>query len=413
MAATTESFNSILKRYTPYKLHFETLKKTNWFVDWVEKKTDWMGSTMEIPFQASAASSFQWGALTASNDISEGQYLMGTLTNSDLKELWGSFIINNKDLTRHGGNMEASYLKILPNLLNRFTEKMSEKVSITYFNDGAIDVATANGTAGGIITVQYPHRFELGEKVTIDDDDSSPVSGYVVAINVNTKQLHIQDARTGGANVDLSGYTVAQNAKIYTPGIADVPQSLKSILLPASAGGVASYFGYTKATYPALQALAVDGSGFTKATLLDDLYSAYYQVLDQGKGSLNKIMVMPLKFMQHISAGLENNKRYTMETKKVAYGMRHVSITGVDGVAEFIAIRDCDPSLVYILDKEGMCLAGNSFFKRDTDANGNDFTVIRNTTGKVNIVDTAFFAALVVQAPSHQGIVYNIPRTLA
>jgi hypothetical protein len=406
--ATTVTFNDMLKRYTPWQLHLETLKRHNWFVEWVPKKTDWYGGTMEIPFEAGQAASFSWGSLTADNDIAEDKLLMGTLTKTDLKELWGTMKFNNSDLRRHGGDMKRSYLQIMPQRLNRFSELMSQMVSVTYFGDGSIDKAIADGTAGGKIQVSYPHRFNIGQKVIVDDANSSEATGYIVGIDVNTKELHIQDARTGGSNVDLSGYTVAQGAAIYNPGTANVPQSLKSILLPNSAGGSANYFGYQKSLYPALQALSIDGSGFTTATLLDDLFSAYYEIMDQGKGSMDKILVIPLKWMQYIAAGLENNKRYTAETKKVGYGLRHVSITGPDGSAEFVAIRDCDVNTAFALDKSAIHLCGNSFFKRDKDANGNEFFVKRETTGLVNIVDTCFEAALVV-LPSHHGIIHSVP----
>lgn len=410
MAATTESFSAMLKRYQPFKLHMELLKRHNWFVNWVQKKQDFYGGTMEVPLEAGQAASFQWGALTASNDIGEDNFLMGTLTNSDLKELWGTMLFNEKDMRRHG-NMERSYLKILPNRLNRFTELMSQMVSVTFFGDGSIDQATADGESDGEITVNYPHRFSIGMKVRVDDDNSSAVTGYVTAIDVNTKKIKLQNARTSGSDVNLTGYTVAQNAKIYLPGESDIPSSLQNILLSASNGGGSSYYGFTKATYPALQALNIDGSSFTQATLLDDLYSAYYEALDQGKGSMKKIMVMPFKFLQYISAGLENNRRYTMETKNVSYGMRAVNIIGPDGEAEFIFIRDCDPTVSYILDKSAVYLCGNNFFRRHKDPNGNEFFTSRATTGYNYIVDTCFEAALAVM-PSHNAIVHSIPNPL-
>ena len=410
MTATNETFNTLLKRYTNFELHMETLKQHNWFINWVPKKQDWNGGTMEIPFEAAQAANFSWGALPADTDIGEDQFLMGTLTNADLKELWSTMKFSNKDLRRHG-DMKKSYLNIMPKRLDAMTALMSQMVSLTYFTDGAIDIASANGTSTGI-AVRVPHRFNIGQKIVVDDGDSASATGYITAININTGFLTIKDARTGGSAVDLSAYTTAQAAKIYNPGIADVPQSLKSILLPATDGGSTNYFGYEKALFPALQSKAIDGSGFEAASLLDDLYAAYYDVLEQGKGSLDKTMVMPLSFMKHISSGLENNKRYTAETKSVGFGMREVSVVGPDGMAKFVAIRDCDPNTVYMLDKKGICLAGNSFFKRDADANGNEFYVKRETTGKTNIVDTCFEAALVVQAPSHQGIVHSIPSIL-
>lgn len=407
--ATNESFNNILKRYTPYEMFYEELKRRNWFINTVKKKTDWFGGTMEIPLEGGEASSLSWGSLPATGDVAEGTYLLATLTNSDLKELWGTMKFHNKDLKRHS-NMKQSYLQLLPGRIKQFTDRMSERVSLTYFGDGSMAKATGNGAVGGTIAVDRPYLFTIGEKVVVKDDDTAAVSGYVTAIDRNTKVLKIETTRSGGAAVDLSLFTAAANAKIYLPNATtDGPKTLASILLSAANGGDSAYMGYTKSVYPVLQALNVDGSGFTATTLLQDLYEAYYEVLDQGAGSLNKKMVIPLSFMKHISSALELNRDFSVKDRTTAHGFRSVSLEGPDGVCDIIAIRDCAVDKAFILDMDSISLVGNSFFKRDVDANGNEFHVEREATGRVNYVDTAFEAALVVRGCSHQGIIHGIP----
>jgi hypothetical protein len=51
--------------------------------------------------------------------------------------------------------------------------------------DGSIAKATSDGQAGGTIIVDNPERFTIGEKVTVDDDNSSSADGYVTAIDIN------------------------------------------------------------------------------------------------------------------------------------------------------------------------------------------------------------------------------------
>lgn len=409
--ASTANFNAMLKRYQPFKLHMELLKKENWFINKVKKKTDWNGGTMEIPLQVGLGQSYKWGGLPAIANIGQQQDLMGTLTTSDLGELWGSQVWHYRDLRRHK-NMEKSYLQSLPQQMKQFSEDMSEKISLTYFGDGSITAATATGTAGGLLTVAEPWRLSIGMEIVVDDGDSASATGYITAIDRNTKVITVKDARSGGSAVDLSAYTVPQSAKVYLPGYGSEPAGLRSILLSATNGGDSSYFGLTKATYPVLQSINIDGSGFERATLLDDLYDAFYTVLAEGKGSADKVMVLPLNFLAIIGSQLDNNKRYTSETKKTAVGFREIELTGPDGVMKMVFIRDCAKTEVMILDFNAMYLCGIDFFNRHKDPDGNEFYVVRTDGDAYKYVaDTCFEAALAVM-PSHQGIIHSIPNPL-
>lgn len=408
---STANFNNMLKRYQPFDLHMELLKKENWFINKIKKKTDWNGSVMEVPLQVGLGQSYKWGGLPTAANIGQQKTLMGTLDADDLGELWGSQVFHYRDLKRHK-DLKKTYLQALPAQLKQFSEDMSEKISITYFGDGSITAATANGTAGGLLTVADPWRLSIGMEIVVDDGDSASATGFITAIDRNTKVITVKDARESGSAVDLSDFTVAQLAKVYLPGYGNEPDTLRSILLSSANGGDANYFGFAKATYPALQAINIDGSGFTAATLLDDLFAAYYQVLAEGKGSADKIMVLPLNFLATIGSQLDNNKRYTSETKKTGVGFREIELCGPDGVMKMIFIRDCAKSEVFILDFNAMYLCGNTFFDRHKDPNGNEFHTVRTDGDAYKyLVDTCFEAALAVM-PSHQGVIHAIPNPL-
>lgn len=408
--ATTASFDSLLKRYMPYDLLQEEMKRRNYFWSKVEKDEDWNGGTLDIPLETGEASSLSFGALTSSTDIAEAQHILGYI--SSQPELWGTMIFNEKDLDRHG-DLTKSFLKIVPDKIDQFMDRMSERVSISLLGSGAIAKATANGDASGNITVDNPELFTLGEKVEVIDDNTALVSGYVRAVNVNSGVLLIYDARTGGAVVDLSAYTTAQNAKVRLPGQASGFTSLKSILAPTAAGGSAQIYntGVNKDTVPMLQAVAIDGSGFTAATILNDLLGAYYQILKVAKGSLDKEMIIPYGMFKNMAKLLETNRQYVTADKKAGYGFMSVKLLGPDGEATITAIRGISTSEVFVVDWKALKFHGSKFFERKRHMDNKESFLVRNTTGYQYIVDMKFYGDLVVSKPSHCGCIYSIPAS--
>lgn len=408
---TSTTFDAMLRRYMPYELLVEEMKKRNYFWSQVEKDEDWLGGTLEVPYEAGEASSLSFGALTAANDIAEGTNVMGTI--SGYRELWGTMLFNERDLDRHNGNMEQSALKLIPGKIDQFVDRMGQRVSISLLGDGSIARATANGAVGGTITVDRPERFSIGEKIVVDDDDSSPVTGYITGININTGVLNIQTARSAGSNVDLSGYTTAQNAKIFLPNQqAEGFTSLASQLLSAANGGATNLFGAAKTTAPFLQSINVDGSGFTANTLLDDLFAAYFQVHRFGKGNPTE-MIVSYGLFKNIARQLETNRDYIASDKKAGMGWRSVNLLGVDGECKITAVREMPDNLVHVLDWKGMKFHGSKFFDRKRHMDGGESFLVRNTTGYQYIVDCKFYGELVVNKPAHQGIIYGIPASCA
>lgn len=411
MANTNASFDALLKRYMPYELLVEEMKRKNYFWNKVNKNQDWVGGTMEVPFEGGEASSLSLGTLTSSTDIAEHTEVMGTVTTQP--ELWGTMLFNEKDLDRHG-DLEKSYLKIVPGKIDQFVTRMQERVSVLLLGDGkSIAKATGNGAAGGTIAVDRPQFFTIGEKVEVVDDDTTAAAGYVTAINMATSTLTIKDARSSGSAVNLSAFTTAQNARVQLPNATSSGfTGLKSQLLSLANGGSASLFGQTKLSYPFLQAQQIDGSGFTASTILDDLLGAYYQIAGLAKGNPSEILCS-FGIMKNISKQLETNRRYAVTDKKAGYGWRSISLMGPDGDITLTCIRDMASSEAYVMDWEALDFHGSKFFERKRHFDGSESFLVRNTTGYQYLVDIKFYGDLVVSRPSHCGIIYGIPASVS
>jgi hypothetical protein len=404
--ATDATFNDMLKRYMPHDLLVEEFKRNNWFWSKVKKKTGWKGGTMEIPFEGSEASSLSFGALTAASDIHEHTEVMGTITTQP--ELWGSMLFNEKDLDRHTGDMKASYLEIAPAKIGQFISRMTDRVSITLLNDGSICKATADGDASGNLTVDRPERLTLGELVSIDDDNSSPVAGYVRTINMATKVVTFYDARSGGSVVNLSGYTTAQNAKVYLPaGTTAGFTGLASQLLSATNGGSTNLFGTAKTSYPFLQAQQISGSSLSASNILEGLFDAFYDVQTLGKGKPSEL-VMSFKNFKNAVKTPELNRNYEASDKSAGYGFNSVTLLGNEGTMTLTGVRDMPDDKIYILDWNALAFHGDKFFERKRHLDGNEYFLVRNTTGYEYIVDVKFYGDLVVHRPSNCGVIHSI-----
>lgn len=404
--ATSDNLSAILKRYMPYELLVEEMKRKNYFWNKVQKSEGWKGGPMEIPFEGGEYSSLQMGSLTASNDVGTATEVMGLL--STQPELWGTMKFSEKELDRYDGDMEASYLKLAPNKINQFTTRMAERVSMMLLGDGSIAKATSDGQAGGTIVVDNPERFTIGEKVTVDDDNSSSADGYVTAIDINTRTLTIKDARSAGSAVNLSGFTVAQNAKVYIPGaLASGFTSLKTQLLSSANGGASTLFGATKTAYPFLQATNISGASFDANNILEGIFDAYFDTMKIGKGNPTEILVS-FKHFKNIAKITEAKKEYYVSDKKAGYGFRSLSLVGNEGDITVTGIRDMSDSEIYILDWDAMKFHGDKFMERKRH-DGREYFLERDATnGYQYLVDVKFYGDLVLHNPSHCGVIHSI-----
>lgn len=407
--ATTTTFGTMLKEYTPHSMFIDKMEKVNWFYRKLKKDQSWTGGVYIVPFEGGEYSSLSHGALTASNDVADMTPVEGSI--SSQPELWGTMKFQERDLERHG-DLEQSFMKILPGKVSQFMDRMEERISILLLNDGSIATATGDGQVGGTIVVDRPERFTIGEKVSVDDDNSSPASGYVTAINMATKTLTIKDARSSGSAVDLSGYTTAQNAKVYLPnGTTAGFTGLASQLLSAANGGAASSFGVTKTSYPYLQAQQFSASSVADGQDLLDLFlDAMYDTQQLGKSKANSV-VCSLKNFKVISKVLQAAKQIEGDVE-AGYGYAKLQMVGAAGSMEIIGLRDMPDQKAYILDWETLVLAGSDFFKKKRHLNGEEYFIERATTGYSYIVDIKFFGDLICLRPSANGVVHSIPSTL-
>lgn len=405
---TTASFSTMLKEYMPYELLMEEMKRRNFFWNKVNKDSSWKGGTLYVPFEGAEYSSLSFGALTASNDIAEMAPVKGYV--STYPEIWGSMKFYEKDLDLHG-DLKTSFLKILPGKIDQFVQRMTDRVSHSLLIGPEICKLTTNGDAGGtgIFTVDHPERLTIGEKVNIDDANSSAAAVYIKAIDMNTKSVTVSDTR-GGSAFSVSGYTTAQSAALYTPGTDGATAGftpLKGALLSQANGGTTNLYNVAKTAYPFLQSQNILGSGITAANVLEKFFDAMMEVLTLGKGNPSSI-ICSYKHFANCAKSAELNRQYNVSDRAAGYGFRKISVLGSEGEMEIIGLRDMDDDVAFIIDWKAVKFFGSHFFDRKRHLNNEEFFMERATTGYTYIVDIRFFGDLIVHNPSHCGIIYGI-----
>jgi hypothetical protein len=409
--ATTRSFSNMLSEYLPNELLKEEIIKRDWLLTNIEKDNSWLGGQYVVPFVGANASSIEFGQLAAAGDISEDATVRG---NENYKEVWGSMVFNHTDLMQHGALSEQNFLKILPDRVDNFMGLMKETVSMNLISGPSFALVTdATNAATGVMVVDHVDRFQIGQKVSIDDDDSAPLSVYVIAIDMSLSSVTFSATR-GGAFVSLAAYTVAQNAKFYHPGAQAASfQSLIDALLSAANGGSASLHGVTKLSYPFLQAINVSGAAISATNILDKIFDAYTTVRSRARGNANTILVS-YKHLGSIMKLIETQKggfKTTATTQKASeYGWTEIELTSVKGTLKVVGIIEMPNEQIVFLDPSTLVFASNGFFKKRMSPDGIEYFEVRNTTGYQYVVDVCLFGQLIVKAPGQCGIIFGIPN---
>lgn len=423
MAATTTTFSAMLNDYLANPLLKEELIKRDWLLTNVEKDDGWVGASgasgnggnLIVPFKAAGASSISFGALTAATDIAEDLFVRGTVTTQ--KELWGSLIFQHRDLMEHNKISEKNFLRVLPDSIDDFMDYMKNAASTALLTGSYFARLTVDGDSSGVATVDRPDRFVIGQKVFVDDDDSSPTAAaYVTAINNNTKQVALQTARTSGSATNLSAYTVAQNAKVYHPNAqADSFTSLRDQILSAANGGSSQIASQTKTSYPFLQAINVDGSDITSANIMQKIFDSLTTIRQIGKGNPKKV-VMSYKNWGSCIKVIEASKgafNVVPGTQKAEqYGWEELMVGSVaKGALTLVAVQEMDDDVIFFLDMRALTFYSNGFIRKRTSPDGSEFFEIRNTTGYQYVVDVCLFGDLVLKRPSYCGALFGISYT--
>lgn len=413
---TTRSFSAMLNEYLPNNLFQEEIMKRDWLLNNVEKDNDWKGGKYIVAFEGAKASSVKFGSLTDSTDVSEYDYQRGSV--DDYKEVWGTLKFNHRDLMEHDGKVnEKSFLKILPGQVEDFMQTMKEAVSINMLNGASFATVTEEASsASGIFTVDRIDRFQLGQKVVIDDGDSSQGAYYVIGVNLNTSKVTLSATR-GGAAANVSAYTIAQGAKFYHDGVLVTGTatnnftSLRLSLLSLANNGSTTLYGKTKTAYPYLQAINVSGASVTATNILDKIFDAYAEVRKKARGNANKVL-MSFTHLASIMKLIEGQKgafkTTATSTKASLYGWSEVEITTVKGNLTLVAIQELDDDVIMLLDMSALKFASNGFFQKRKAPDGKEYFEVRDTTGYSYLLDICLFGELILLAPSKCAIIYSI-----
>jgi hypothetical protein len=418
--ATDTTFNSMLKKYMPYNLMVEEVMKRDYFLNKVTKDQGWKNGEIQFPFMGGQASSFAFGALTAEADITEDRPVLGTI--SSYKEIWGSMVFNDRDLSQHG-DMKTSFLKILPDRLEVFVDYFKQVASMALMNGthlASFDAANAfDNLAAGIIGVDRPARLTIGQYLEVGIVGTLRATGYIKSIKIDESTIElVPNKDLSGAGVDLAAAGVIAGDKFFVRGGTTASNgftSLKSQLLSLSNGGSTSLFGVNKLLYPYLQCPNFDGSGITATTLIEKLFDFWTASKVLGKGNPTEA-IMSYKHLGSAMKQLETGnglggqgRQYVVkDTRASVYGWTEIDIVGVKGKFTLIGVQEMDDDVIYLMDWRSLKLHSNQFFERRSSPDGKEYFDIRSTTGYKYIVDTRFYGDLIVHAPSYNGIIHSV-----
>lgn len=412
--STNRDFNSMLNQYLPIDLLREEMIKRDYLFQKCQKDDGWKGGDLIVPFQAQYASSIEFGSLPDSSDISKYKYVRGSITTQP--EAWASLIFQQRDLWEHDGKIpESTFLKILPDQIDAMMNYFKMVVSVHLLGGPHFATATSDGTSLGVIGVDRIDRFTKDQKASLDDDNSSPVTVYVTNVSVYNEEITVSATR-GGGPLDISAYTVAQNAKLYHPGAQSAGMtSLKSQLLSAANGGSTTLFGQTKTAENFLQSVQVDGTGVSATNILDKIFDGYVKRMRLAKGGKAPEVLMSFKHFGSVLKLLEVQKgsfNVVPNSRSTnVYGWDTIEVGSVSGqTIKLVGVQEVDDAVIYYLDWDTITFYSNGMFKRRKAPDGKEYFEDRATSGYIYILDHALFGDLVCTAPWKQAIMYGIPN---
>jgi len=419
--ATDRSFNDMLNQYLDIKMLKEEQIKRNYVLRKIPKDNNWKGGSLIVPFKGAQASTLTWGSLAATTDVSDYEYVRGSVDSQ--RECWGTLKFRARDIAEHNGVKsgrvsEQSFLKIFPDQIDEFMDYMKESVNIVCLAGNNFATLTANSTANdGNITVDRPEYFQLGQKVIVDDDDTAAATGYVKSININTGVINLVTTRGGSTVVDFSGapMTTAQNAKCFFDGAetaTNVFTSMKSQLLSYTNGGSETLFGQTKTAYPYLQAYNYSGSAITAMNILDKIFDAFVAAKKIGKGMPNTALMSYTNWgycMKLLEIGSGPYKYVGDEAS--LYGWDEVTIKGPKGTLKIVAVNEMPDTEIFGIDWRGWKFYSNGWFRVQKDPEGKMYYTVRTSGangGYYYYVDICLFGEQVCKAPSYNFIIHSI-----
>jgi hypothetical protein len=416
---TTRDFSSMLNEHLTVDLLKMELVKRTWLLDNADIEDSWKGGTIPVPFKGAQASSVSFGQLTDENDIASSKFVRGQITT--MKEVWAALKFNSRDLKEHNGKMpESTFLRLLPDEIDDMMAYLKPIVSHSMLEGGAFARANIDGTAGGVVGVDRPDRFNIDQKVTLIDGNTAAADYYVIAVNVNggASQLGTVtlSATRGGAAADVSAYTVAQSAKFFhIGGQTEQFVSLRDLLLSAANGGAATAFGQTKTAYPYLQAVQIDGSAVSATNILSKIFDAHTRMQLLGRVGETPTVILSFKHMGSIMKLMETSKgpfNVSPGSRKTSvYGIDEVTIGSVTGkVLKIVAIQEKEDDTIFLISPKDLKVYSNGLFKVETTPDGNKYYTKRATTGYSYITDVCMFGEFAHLRLCNAGVITAIPN---
>lgn len=435
--STTRQFQDMINEYLPNKLLREELTKRDYILTKCSKDEGWLGGDVIVPFRGSRAPSVQFGGLTPAADIAQAKRVRGKI--EDYREVWYSLKFDHTDIMQHGELSEQNLLKILPDEIEDGMIYYKDVVS-TQLGSGPhfAKVTDSTNAASGIMIVDRIERFQIDQKMVLDDDDTGAVVVWVTnvandAIDVNTNAVKFSLTK-GGAAANLSAYTAAQNAKFYHPGVFDAGGShytffsMRQALLSAANGGSANIHGQSKLAYPFLQAVNIDGGAsglnISATNLLTALFDAWTIVRRKCKGMATDYL-MSLKHLGTAMKILETQKgafAVYEQPKASQFGWTEITIASVTtGVMlKLVGIQEMDDDIIPIVDWSTITLRSNGGFRKRKSPKGEEYFEIRSDSagamagdaggGYAYIVDICLFGEMEYSKPGHNAIIFGIPN---
>jgi hypothetical protein len=419
MASTARIFQDMLNEYLTLDLLEAEITKRMYYMQQVQKDQTWRSGTLPVPFKGGHASSFSYGKLTGTSAISQDKFVRGEVTTQ--KELWGAMQFAARDLQEHSGGTgvnEQSFLRVLPDTLESFMNRMKEVASVNFLVGSHFATLTADANANdGLTIVDHPERYTIDQLVVVKDSVNT-VTGYVArddGIVIDTKTIKLVTTLGGVTVVDFSAtpVLVANGAKAYVDGAdTDAFSGLPEQLLSAANGGSANLFGVEKKDYPFTQATNIDGSAINATDILDDIFDAWTNVKKLGRGTGRQDCVMDYTNLGAVMKKLQLDSgpfRFT-SSKADLFGWTTLKIIGVSGELSIVAVHEADFDKIMFLDWGGIKLYSNGLFAIQESPDGLKYFTERDATnGYKYIVDTKLFGENVCYMPSSQGIIHSVP----
>ncbi len=423
---TTRTFQDMLNDFLANPLLKEELVKKDWLLSNIEKDDTWIGAStgasgnggaLVVPFKGAGASSVKYGGLTAADDIAEDQYVRGRIT--DQPECWGSMIFNQRDLMEHNKVSEKNFLKILPDTVDDFMDNFKNVVSVNLLNGAAFAHTVAAASANnGLLKVDRPDRFMIGQKVIIAASSPTTITAYVSKINMNTQFVLFVTARGGATPIDFSANNVADGAAVYNDGAQTAPfSSLRGALLSATNGGTSTLYGVTKTDYPYTQAINIDGGDITASNILEKIFDGYTTTRRFGKGAPTDVVMSYVNFgyaMKVIEASKGAYNVVPGSKKANQFGWTEIRIGSVTNQElKLVGVQEMDDDIIMYIDWRALKFYSNGFIRKNKSPDGLEYYVIRAQTGYQYIIDLCLFGDIVVNRPSYCGILFGIDIPVA